>query len=607
MKQLIQTSLTILLFAISGCASIRIKDIPDGHLQASIAEKSLPLGVTISESKLNQISKRSAWSSKIFTTEASATNPDYEEALKISGIKGLILAEAQEVANRNAILTKPYRELESIHHVSQQQVPKVCLALSGGGIRSASVSIGALQGLYESDQLGQTVDVVSAISGGSYALGWYAKNRINGLEDKAIFSGDSINKSVKPTLLSVSLGVLGFINSIWNGLTSGGNFAHGYDSSSLATSYETMINTAFLGGNFRDLNVSDVASITSQKRLPIPVIGIAAYPLTEKNYNAPDSNRDSDLSISEISASTKINDTYLEWSPFRFGIPGFGYSTVPLTPAWSLQSLIGLSGAALDNAHAERTARNINSGIRLGGRMALTLPNQYPIAEKPSLSTVNRALFYATDGGFVDNLGIFPLVLRGCETIVVIDAEEDPFWQFEGYGVIQQRLKNEHNLQLTVTEIDDIRNSETNSAWGAKERADGITVPKTPLDANGKKLISCKGDSFYDCPSRKKSAPLVFTGTLDRAPTSQSDIDTPKATTIIYAKLGINEESEKNGAIAKLSTSCKKQPQQCYFPHHPTFDQEKKLNSQSFEKDIFNAYVAIGNYLGREAAKHLTK
>ncbi|MEI7636205.1 MAG: patatin-like phospholipase family protein [Syntrophus sp. (in: bacteria)] len=54
--------------------------------------------------------------------------------------------------------------------------PQLGLALSGGGQRAASVSIGFLSALHETDILSQ-IDVISSVSGGSYAAyWWYSKN-----------------------------------------------------------------------------------------------------------------------------------------------------------------------------------------------------------------------------------------------------------------------------------------------------------------------------------------------------------------------------------------------------------------------------------------------
>ena len=50
--------------------------------------------------------------------------------------------------------------------------PRVGVALSGGGNRAAAFSIGVLAGLHGQRRLGD-VDVISAVSGGSYALSWF--------------------------------------------------------------------------------------------------------------------------------------------------------------------------------------------------------------------------------------------------------------------------------------------------------------------------------------------------------------------------------------------------------------------------------------------------
>src|SRR5262245_34920639 len=49
--------------------------------------------------------------------------------------------------------------------------PQLCLAMSGGGIRSAAFNMGVLRGLHELEFL-DDVDVISAVSGGTYTLSW---------------------------------------------------------------------------------------------------------------------------------------------------------------------------------------------------------------------------------------------------------------------------------------------------------------------------------------------------------------------------------------------------------------------------------------------------
>jgi hypothetical protein len=59
-----------------------------------------------------------------------------------------------------------------------EKPPELGLALSGGGTRSASFSIGVLKALHKRGIL-QNVDVMSSVSGGSYALYWYFMQHYN--------------------------------------------------------------------------------------------------------------------------------------------------------------------------------------------------------------------------------------------------------------------------------------------------------------------------------------------------------------------------------------------------------------------------------------------
>src|SRR5207245_4223002 len=69
--------------------------------------------------------------------------------------------------------------------------PQGCLALSGGGLRSAAFSIGVMMGLEEKEGLEQ-FDVISAVSGGSYALSWVYTQRLLGVKEmKTTLSTDA--------------------------------------------------------------------------------------------------------------------------------------------------------------------------------------------------------------------------------------------------------------------------------------------------------------------------------------------------------------------------------------------------------------------------------
>ncbi len=73
-------------------------------------------------------------------------------------------------------------EIKYIQSVNGEWPPKLGLALSGGGTRAASYSIGVLKALNETGVLDK-VDIISSVSGGSYASYWfysqlYYKNKL---------------------------------------------------------------------------------------------------------------------------------------------------------------------------------------------------------------------------------------------------------------------------------------------------------------------------------------------------------------------------------------------------------------------------------------------
>ncbi|MCK9397397.1 MAG: patatin-like phospholipase family protein [Methylobacter sp.] len=62
--------------------------------------------------------------------------------------------------------------IKSIEKQYLQRDPRMGLALSGGGTRSASFNIGLLNGLHDGKKLND-FDYISSVSGGSYAALWY--------------------------------------------------------------------------------------------------------------------------------------------------------------------------------------------------------------------------------------------------------------------------------------------------------------------------------------------------------------------------------------------------------------------------------------------------
>jgi hypothetical protein len=58
------------------------------------------------------------------------------------------------------------------------------------------------------------------------------------------------------------------------------------------------------------------------------------------------------------------------------------------------------------------------------------IPSALLLAELFGLITENRPKVYLTDGGHIENLGVYSLMKRRCEVIIAIDAEADPTMSF---------------------------------------------------------------------------------------------------------------------------------------------------------------------------------
>jgi len=66
------------------------------------------------------------------------------------------------------------------------------------------------------------------------------------------------------------------------------------------------------------------------------------------------------------------------------------------------------------------------------------LANYYFIAEILGLLSEKRKSVYLTDGGHIENLGIYELLRRRCEVIIAVDAEADPQMAFGSFNILER-------------------------------------------------------------------------------------------------------------------------------------------------------------------------
>lgn len=175
-------------------------------------------------------------------------------------------------------------------------------------------------------------------------------------------------------------------------------------------------------------------------------------------------------------------------------------------PRLDLGSAMAISGAAISANMGSNTVRWLSPtlallNIRLGywlrnprdlamGRSFLKpleayyrfLGKFYLFLEMFNVLDENRAFVYLTDGGHIENLGIYQLLKRGCRLIVAVDAEADPeigcasLLKLERYARIDLGVR----IILPWEQIRD-RNRETSDAIS----------PKTPGEAKRRRGPHC--------------------------------------------------------------------------------------------------------------------
>ena len=381
--------------------------------------------------------------------------------------------EVEALAQANAErLSRDYQA----EHQYRGGLPQRCLALSGGGLRSALFSIGVMGALSKRQEL-DSLDIISAVSGGGYALGWY----INGLYDQAENLGQLDKDHVSSFLFEMEglhallkniekvygfgqrvndvfiLGVGTYFSTI-DILTMGfleplrwGQRIFGSDPpyilSRYSHAYRNRLSRAFLADTppFLSLGLIDNA-------LPTPSLLQLAQ--TMKILNLPIFIFNATIQSNNID-SVPVPNKIFEYTPFHQGSDGSGYIAFDenyrppyIDKTIQLSAVMATSSAALDLPieNAVLAYLRDRSFFFLGQRV-------------PARSFDPEAgafqYFHLSDAGHTDNLAAFSLLRRGCKHVVIVDAEDDEDYVFDGYRHLQALGTDYLGARLHVPTIDE--------------------------------------------------------------------------------------------------------------------------------------------------------
>lgn len=275
----------------------------------------------------------------------------------------------------------------------------VGLALSGGGIRSGSYSVGVMKSLFE-EQVMDHVDVISSVSGGGYALYWtLVHEKQNGFSTfgEATFGDQSFLKN------SCELQSTSRMYPVKDMVRDKGIYffrpQRQYDK------YRNAIHKTF-GQTSEQGKLEDYQGLISDSGVPYLIFNTTLYPEAPK-----------------FEASVEL-------TPFYIGNEKWGrVAWSPANPSPDLLQAVATSAAG-------------NKSIR----------QIYPNFKK-SIDSNNTTGVELYDGGCSENLAALPLIRSGLKHIIIVDAEHDPKLEFVSYWKLKDAL-SKLNIDLKVEEVE---------------------------------------------------------------------------------------------------------------------------------------------------------
>jgi hypothetical protein len=343
----------------------------------------------------------------------------------IQGYHGTNQTREQQIAQANAKRLEVYQAEKAF--IKNSDNLEWGLAMSGGGVRSATYNFGALKALYDLGLL-QKMQIISSVSGGSYmSYGLYTNYANNTIKP---FGYQSFDNSA---FFQETCNMQGLANFITNWK---------YVKAILSTPkgafniYKKQIERAY---GHEQLSSFKITSLN-------PEI---------KKANAPY------FIINSTLAAKKDSDwlnRVVEFTPAHYGNPELGLTT------WNSSNTIDWSEATTISAAA------------LKCKLLYKIPY--------TGTAINSDYLALSDGGHSENLAAIGLIRRGVKNIIIIDAEHNNNYSFDGYLILKHQLQKELNLNISIPSID---------AFLIDREVDSKTLLKTAVHKGIVSTIPIKG------------------------------------------------------------------------------------------------------------------
>ena len=273
------------------------------------------------------------------------------------------------------------------------------IALSGGGIRSAAYSVGAMKALYDIGLL-KNIDVISSVSGGGYASYW-------------LYSNYYLSKEQIPEFGAAALADSAFVKNVCL-LQKNGDFmsipkafkAFLQSKKDAFSTYQGAIERTFGNGINTEVKLDYLSTDIAATKAPYFIINTTQW---SRKW-------DGQTDIFELTPTYmgSANWGKVSWRD--------GSSALPLNKsiAVSAAAIKGKLGQEIDNIPLPKPASNL----------------------------------WLSDGGHKENLAAYGLIARGMPNVIIVDAEYDSNYTFGGYQQLVALLA-QSGIKLNVKEIDD--------------------------------------------------------------------------------------------------------------------------------------------------------
>lgn len=435
--------------------------------------------------------------------------------------------------------------------------PKRCLAFSGGGLRAASVSVGFAQELYRSD-LYDTFDIISAASGGAWALLWlnaraaFDKGGLDAALGKINQDTEALRKLDRHTFVTP---VWAAWTAVWSVILRGLG-AH--------AAYYGVVSTKFGAPFLRETGPAHLDENVTKRKHPLPIFTATATQRCIPS-KTPLPKRLSDLPIEKrLEFFRPLKKSVVEMTAYGWGNAEYWLPYDRATLDSDVEGWATISAAAPDHPHARQC--DLLSGIGASYGKKVRLPKKEDL--------------WLTDGGFADNIATYPLIRRGCSEIVVLDAEHDPTLEFEAYRRLQYDLSRSDQTEFSVPQIDD---------WIKTREKLGVSKTDFIVDDPNNEIVrkpAMKGTVIR--PTGKRLDIIYVKLSLDPSslPRYHHDVQSFYKEARAFTQFTPNHEGD-------LTQPCVRgEHTECSFPHTPTFD-------TNYAGKEFRAHRLLGADLAR--------